>query len=255
MKKIAIIGAGISGLRAALELVGTHDISMFEKSPSVGGRVATRRFESTHINHGAASFDGFELLQGDAIADQLKEQLTLSGAATELPKAMRDLLLGGKNFSFRLKTKISRVNKDLTIEVENGEPEKFDRIIITAPVPQACEVLGVSILPEVSYTKQISFIGMGPDGPVKWMMTEDDSDRLFDESEETIRLSADKFFGSTAGLDLKKWRYSRVIQGFNDYFFEHEENIFICGDAFSPHQEFHLGSAWRSGFMTARRVL
>ena len=255
MKKIAIIGTGISGLRAAFELAGNHEVSLFEKSSSVGGRIATRRFENTSINHGASNFDGIELLEGDPLAQKLKEHLSLLGAATELPKAMRDLLQPRPKLSFHFKTKISHVNKDLTIEIENGETLGFDEVIITAPVPQARELLREKILPEITYTKQISFIGMNDSGPVKWMLSEDDSDKIFDESEETIRAHADRIFGSTAGLDCKKWRYSRVHKGYPNYFFEHTNNIFICGDAFNPQQTFHLGSAWRSGLMTARRVL
>jgi predicted NAD/FAD-dependent oxidoreductase len=255
MKNIAIIGAGISGLRAALELCGTHKISLYEKSPSVGGRLASRRFGQISINHGASTFTGLEYLAGDAFADRFKDQLSLNGPATDLPKGMRDILLAHSNLSVHFKTKVSRINRDLSLELETGEVLSFDHIIITAPVPQVREMLGEILLPEISYTKQISFIGIVNDSPVKCMLTEQDSEKFFEASEQSIRLHADKIFGSTVGLDVKKWRYSRVLNGHKDYFYEPTKNIHVCGDAFDPHQNFHLGSAWRSGVMTARRVL
>ena len=255
MKNIAIIGAGISGLRAALGLCGTHKISLFEKSPSVGGRLATRRFGDHFINHGASQFDGSEYLSGDFYAARLTNQLSFMGPATELPKGMRDILLPHTHLSVYFKTKVSRVFNDLSVRLESGEIHSFDQIIVTAPVPQVREMLGELILPEISYTKQISFIGIQNHEPVKLMLSEEDSELLFEESEEKIRLHAERIFGSISDLDLKKWRYSRVHRGHKDYFYEHTKDILICGDAFDPQQQFHLGSAWRSGLMTARRVL
>ena len=41
--KIAIIGSGISGLAAARTLNKIADITIFEKSRGIGGRIATRR--------------------------------------------------------------------------------------------------------------------------------------------------------------------------------------------------------------------
>lgn len=255
MKNIAIIGAGVSGLRAALGLSGTHRITLFEKSPSVGGRVASRRFGDHSINHGASQFDGSELLAGDLYAERLSKQLSFTGAATELPKGMRDILLGHPHLSVYFKTKVSRIFSDLSLQLESGEIKSFDHIIITAPVPQAREMLDEFILPEITYSKQISFIGVQNDGPVKRMLSEEDSELFFDESEDKIRHHAERVFGNCADLDLKKWRYSRVVKGYTEYFYEHKRDIFICGDAFDPQEKFHLGSAWRSGLMMARRVL
>ncbi|MBL6623389.1 MAG: NAD(P)-binding protein, partial [Rhizobiales bacterium] len=43
MVKIAIIGAGISGLALANTIKNNADVELFEKSRGFGGRVATRR--------------------------------------------------------------------------------------------------------------------------------------------------------------------------------------------------------------------
>ena len=54
---VAIIGAGISGLRAAVELGSTGlKATVFEKSRGLGGRAATRRWNGLPVDHGAQFF-------------------------------------------------------------------------------------------------------------------------------------------------------------------------------------------------------
>lgn len=55
-KKIAIIGAGISGLAVAKELSKLNEVTIFDKSRGVGGRMATRRIDDYHFDHGAQFF-------------------------------------------------------------------------------------------------------------------------------------------------------------------------------------------------------
>lgn len=60
MTKIAIVGAGLSGLVAARRLAAHAEVSIFEKSRGVGGRMATRKCERAGIamqfDHGAQFF-------------------------------------------------------------------------------------------------------------------------------------------------------------------------------------------------------
>ncbi len=58
MKKprIAIIGAGISGIILARELQNIADVKVFEKSRGVGGRMSTRYAEQFAFDHGAQCF-------------------------------------------------------------------------------------------------------------------------------------------------------------------------------------------------------
>lgn len=49
-KKIAIIGAGVSGLIVA------NEVTIFDKSRGIGGRMATRRVDNYHFDHGAQFF-------------------------------------------------------------------------------------------------------------------------------------------------------------------------------------------------------
>lgn len=53
MKKIAILGAGLSGLTLAHSLQGKFDVTLFDKGRGPGGRMATRRHEGFQFDHGA----------------------------------------------------------------------------------------------------------------------------------------------------------------------------------------------------------
>ncbi|MEZ5507972.1 MAG: NAD(P)-binding protein [Gammaproteobacteria bacterium] len=56
MTKIAIIGAGLSGLSLARMLQVHAEVTLFEKSRGLSGRMATRRAESYCFDHGAQYF-------------------------------------------------------------------------------------------------------------------------------------------------------------------------------------------------------
>ena len=56
MTRIAIIGAGISGLVVARALAKRHDVNVFEKSRGCGGRIATRYANEWQFDHGAQFF-------------------------------------------------------------------------------------------------------------------------------------------------------------------------------------------------------
>ena len=56
MDKVAIIGAGLSGLALANKLKNHFEVVVFEKSRGYGGRVATRRSGEFIFDHGAQFF-------------------------------------------------------------------------------------------------------------------------------------------------------------------------------------------------------
>ena len=56
MKNIAIIGAGFAGLVIANKLKANHNVTVFEKSRGVGGRMATRYADNYQFDHGAQYF-------------------------------------------------------------------------------------------------------------------------------------------------------------------------------------------------------
>lgn len=56
MTRIAVVGAGLAGLAAAKALSGRHEVTLFEKSRGVGGRIATRYADPWEFDHGAQFF-------------------------------------------------------------------------------------------------------------------------------------------------------------------------------------------------------
>ena len=55
-KRIAIIGAGISGLTLAQKLHDHADVVVFEKARGVGGRMSTRYADPFYFDHGTQFF-------------------------------------------------------------------------------------------------------------------------------------------------------------------------------------------------------
>ena len=55
-KKIAVIGAGMSGITLAKKLSNSNEVTVFDKSRGIGGRMATRRVDDFHFDHGAQFF-------------------------------------------------------------------------------------------------------------------------------------------------------------------------------------------------------
>ena len=55
-KRIAIIGAGISGLTLAQQLKEHADVVVFEKARGVGGRMSTRYADPFYFDHGTQFF-------------------------------------------------------------------------------------------------------------------------------------------------------------------------------------------------------
>lgn len=54
--RIAVVGAGLSGLVAARRLAAEHEVVVLDKGRSVGGRLATRRIGDAVLDHGAQFF-------------------------------------------------------------------------------------------------------------------------------------------------------------------------------------------------------
>ncbi len=54
--RVGIVGAGMAGLTVAKSLAKVADVTIFEKSKGVGGRMATRRIGDVAFDHGAQYF-------------------------------------------------------------------------------------------------------------------------------------------------------------------------------------------------------
>ncbi len=177
-RNIAVIGAGMAGLAAARELTAAgHTVTLYEKSRGVGGRVATRRIEGCIVDHGAQNIKP----AGSALEHvMLRELSTDELAAIELPVRVYDskgniwppdtdknseakysyrngmtmlakLLFNAlppEQTTIRYETRITRLeetDKEVILKEENGqEAGRAEIVIVTAPAPQAADLLGES---------------------------------------------------------------------------------------------------------------
>lgn len=147
---IGIIGAGLSGIVAARELVRDgHTVELIEKSRSVGGRLATRRIGEGKADHGAVYFTVRGEALKQAVADWVERDWVRIWYADPYP---RYIASDGMNtlakrladgLSVRLNERAETVKEvDGMVIVETDQAVyHYDRLLITSPLPQTFELL------------------------------------------------------------------------------------------------------------------
>jgi len=171
--KIAVIGAGLSGLVAARELTRAgHTVTVFEKSRGIGGRLASRRVEicgrTAIFDHGAQNIkapgspldtaarellapsefieitqpvwlhDGRAITPGD-VSTNAEVKWTCRSGITALPKA----LARGLDVRFEMRIAATHEGADCVLlsDESGAQVGGYDRVILTAPAPQCAELL------------------------------------------------------------------------------------------------------------------
>ena len=176
--KIAIIGAGMSGLSAAHILNPHCDVTLFDKSRGTGGRMSTRYAGEYEFDHGAQYFTvkeaGFRQVIDTAIA--AGTAAPWQGRALSLKSDVLVQDLGGdryvgmprmnslpkflaRDLSLERNRRVSKMVQDgqtWRLEFESGPPERgFEAVICTAPPAQAQHLLpeNFSHMPSVKSAK------------------------------------------------------------------------------------------------------
>ena len=160
--KIGVIGAGISGLVCArfLRKEG-HEVTVLEKSRSLGGRCATRKFGDHVVDHGLQYFtlrDPEIRKEVEAVAGPELRKLTAPILQAE-PKGSvyregeeRFYLRSGNNRLGRMlaeglevatETEVPKVEKSWRKWKVAGR--EFDAVVSCAPWPQSSALLGIKI--------------------------------------------------------------------------------------------------------------
>ncbi len=165
-KNFAVIGAGMAGLAAAKILSSAgHNVTLFEKSRGVGGRMATRRVGDLQFDHGAQYFTA-KSLQFQNLADSWIE-------AGHAQKWFDDALVGtpgmsaiGRAFSQGLNIKTGFQAQALHRDTNGWQVKSlqdqnlisvdgsFDSILLAIPLPQAIPLAATAgvVLPGVEFT-------------------------------------------------------------------------------------------------------
>lgn len=180
--RIAVIGAGLSGLAAARRVIAQGQTAVvFEKSRGLGGRLATRRTdEGMPIDHGAPALDAPEGTHLAAIATQLcptavrypsnaapaaydaiRSPLVFVEGITQLAKQLAEGLEIHRGIRI---TTLRTVPDGFELGDEQGNSHgQFAGVIVSAPAPQAADLLEhgpndperVDFLRSVAYTPAV----------------------------------------------------------------------------------------------------
>ena len=168
MKNVAVIGAGITGITLANLLQKKFNLTIFEKSRGVGGRMATRRAEPYQFNHGAQYFkienkefkdflqplilnriikplevNQIEILNKEVIKRTKIYNKQYFTAESKMNSVVKYLI--NNNFSIKLLCKIEKIIKENNkwFVIDSGQVSfgPYDWLIITIPPNQAKEIL------------------------------------------------------------------------------------------------------------------
>lgn len=154
--RVAVIGAGLSGLVAARALAPAHDVVVLDKGRSVGGRLATRRIGEARLDHGAQFFT----VRGRALQAQTDRWLDagvahvwchgFSGGEDGFPRycgseGMNSLakhLADGLDCRTGQMVFLVRQTEDgWDVVIDDGTTIGADAVVLTCPVPQSWALL------------------------------------------------------------------------------------------------------------------
>jgi renalase len=182
MTKIAIIGAGLSGLTVAHLLKDDAEVIIFEKSRGVGGRISTRRAEPYFFDHGAQYFtartkpfqDFIQPLLNQGIVERWNARYALfdgnqmierTGWQEDMPRYvgvpsmnhMAKYVAEGMDIQFGTKIKALQRQDDWQLTDDQEQIYSgFDWVICSIPSPQALELLSE----DLSFYSDINAIKM-----------------------------------------------------------------------------------------------
>ncbi|CAG0984168.1 Renalase [Anaerolineae bacterium] len=182
---IAIIGAGIAGLTAAYTLVqaGMNDVVLFEKSPVVAGRVATRWFDlprgRAFVDYGVQYFRTesptfsrliLEKLPRDTLVDVTHPVWVFDRAGTLSPgdaatntqekwtyregaAVLGELITESAHLRIHTQTSIGMLQwkqgRYALIDEDGGALGDYDAVIVAVPSTQAADLIALSAIPNL----------------------------------------------------------------------------------------------------------
>lgn len=161
MTKIAVIGAGLAGLTFARGVAAFADVTLFEKSRGIGGRMATRYAGTYEFDHGAQYFT----VKTAAFADALQDYRDVGVVRTwEAPVALigephetgAERIIAAPRMNSLCKAMAEGVDVQLKVQIASVRREgedwflndsdgtaygPFDWVVSSAPAPQARKLL------------------------------------------------------------------------------------------------------------------
>ena len=132
VRKIAVIGSGITGLTVARNLQNEGEVQLYDKSTGVGGRMATRSKKDHYFDHGAQFFTArtrqfkeflWPLISGDQVARWKPRLLGFSESGTSHKRYwFEEHYVGLPKMTSLCKQLAKDLNVNLSMSVEKVEP-------------------------------------------------------------------------------------------------------------------------------------
>ena len=144
--KIAVIGAGLSGCNIYNKLIKEHDITIFEKSRGVGGRLSTKYVDDKFIDHGTSSFEtngiSFENFSNKLVSENILKKSDEIYTPTNGINKVCSILINKKDLITNQRiVEIKELDGKFFLLSEKGDTFKeFDKVILTIPAPQILEI-------------------------------------------------------------------------------------------------------------------
>lgn len=159
--RVVVVGAGLSGLAAGRTLASAgHDVILFDKGRSPGGRLATRRIGSATLDHGAQFFtirsDRFAAIVDPHLSSGLVYEWSrgfVDGgdgypryAVREGMNALAKALATGldvrtSSMVFAIRSTPAGSGHRWDVGLDDGTSVAADALVITCPVPQSYSLL------------------------------------------------------------------------------------------------------------------
>jgi predicted NAD/FAD-dependent oxidoreductase len=150
--KIAILGAGLTGLSLGQDLLRKHskeEILILEKSKGSGGRMATRRSEECTYDHGA------QYLKRSEVSQRWIEKGENSHVLKDFPASGRNAVCGitgmtqlakflAQDLDVQFNQKLITLKKEnnfWNLTTDQGSLISAQQVVLTAPLPQSLEIL------------------------------------------------------------------------------------------------------------------
>lgn len=154
--RVVVVGAGLAGLVAARQLAVDHDVVVFDKGRSVGGRLATRRIGPARLDHGAQFFTA----RGDDFQRQVDDWITRDVAriwchgfadapdgyprycgTTGMNALAKDVASGLDCRTGQLVFSCRPTEAGWDVVIDDGVVHEADALVLTCPIPQSWALL------------------------------------------------------------------------------------------------------------------
>lgn len=277
---LIIVGAGLSGLYAGSLLREHFNVSIFEKSNGILGRISSRRFDQDEILKGILKFDltsqefsKFLQLNIDRSFKLNQENTLCSLHRNQFKKHFTGLNIIRAHQVIAIKENENLV--EMTVLDKLSDQEKIvstKRLILSGPLPQMLDLVDEEEIPKLSsvqYSQQLVLISknlsdfeilsqskeftlvkkIGTHGV--FHLNEDQPS--FSNKNEAIDFLAWRFDLPKNEFEESRWhihfwKYANCLNPLSEPFYKLKDNIYLIGDAFAGGG---LQGAWTSGLQIA----